>query len=132
MAPQTSTRSSSLFEPALLKQASWESLRKLHPHLFPPMELGHPGGKEALVGKVKTPFKVWTASSERDIETSKAWIRGAFPEWQRGDDGEGDGKVSRLLEALVTADSHAAPSSSRSSRCQTRCVGCASPRSASR
>jgi hypothetical protein len=78
-------------------------LRKLHPHLFPPMELGRPGGKEALVGKVKTPFKVWTASSERDIETSKAWIRGAFPEWQRGDDGEGDGKVGRPFVTLLTA-----------------------------
>lgn len=49
------------------------------------------------VTKPKVPFKVWSASSGRDVETSKAWVRGAFPHWQEGKDGEGDSKVIKLV-----------------------------------
>ncbi|GAA5874082.1 hypothetical protein JCM3774_001601 [Rhodotorula dairenensis] len=47
--------------------------------------------------KPKVPFKVWSASSGRDVDTSKAWVRGAFPHWQEGRDGEGDSKVIKLV-----------------------------------
>lgn len=40
-------------------------------------------------------FSVWTASSDRDIETAKAWILGAVPEHAGG--GIGDGHV-RLIK----------------------------------
>lgn len=70
--------------------------RKLYPHLLPPRHLGP--NKRRNTKKVKTPFKVWSASSERDIGTAKAFIRGAFPHRQEGDDGEGDGKYLELVE----------------------------------
>ncbi|KAL8286444.1 hypothetical protein RQP46_004461 [Phenoliferia psychrophenolica] len=44
------------------------------------------------------PFKVFTASSARDIGTAKAWTRGLFPKWQEGKDGEGDGKYVSLVK----------------------------------
>ncbi|CEH12980.1 Multiple inositol polyphosphate phosphatase [Ceraceosorus bombacis] len=72
-------------------------LRHLHPHLFPPLELGKKGREASGNGKVKTPFKVWSASSDRDVGTAKNWIRGAFPQWQRGENGEGDGKHLALI-----------------------------------
>ncbi|GAA5946742.1 hypothetical protein JCM10213_004678 [Rhodosporidiobolus nylandii] len=76
-----------------------QRFRKLYSPLLPPKDLGRKGkkGKKAG-GKIKTPFKVWTASSARDIGTAKAWIQGAFPHWQEGDEGEGDGKVVSLVE----------------------------------
>lgn len=67
--------------------------RKLYPHLLPPK---HPNRKEK--SKVNTPFLIWSASSDRDISTAKAFIRGAFPKAQEGHDGEGDGKYLRLVE----------------------------------
>lgn len=74
--------------------------RHLYPHLLPPKDLGR--GKKASrsrkARKVKEPFKVWTASSERDIGTAKAFISGAFPKSQEGRGGEGDGKYISLLE----------------------------------
>jgi acid phosphatase len=56
----------------------------------------HKKGKKP--GKVEEPFKVWTASSDRDVETAKAWIQGAFPKYQEGKDGEGDGKYISLVK----------------------------------
>lgn len=71
--------------------------RKLYPHLLPPKKLGKKKGMLDNL-KVKVPFKVWTASSERDIGTAKAFIRGAFPKYQEGHGGEGDGKYISLVE----------------------------------
>ncbi|WWC91642.1 uncharacterized protein L201_006588 [Kwoniella dendrophila CBS 6074] len=48
--------------------------------------------------KNKTPYKVWTASSTRDIDTAKSYIKGGFPSHQSGDDGEGDGEVVQLVK----------------------------------
>lgn len=70
-------------------------LRKLYPHLFPAKDLGK---KKAKSKKVQEPFKVWTASSSRDVDTAKAWVRGAFPKRHEGDDGEGDGKYLTLIK----------------------------------
>lgn len=84
--------------------------RELYPHLLPPKHLGRKpkvalsrdeagvGGKDADASKVRTPFKVWTASSDRDIGTAKSFIRGAFPKAQEGHGGEGDGKYLSLVE----------------------------------
>ncbi|GAA5899056.1 hypothetical protein JCM8208_002988 [Rhodotorula glutinis] len=91
--------------------------RKLYGDLMPPEHLGKrkgdlsswlksgkkgkKGGKKHKKGdKVKTPFKVWSASSERDVETSKSFVQGAFPHWQAGHGnggGEGDGKYIQLV-----------------------------------
>lgn len=78
-------------------------ISKLYPHLLPPRHPGSPpkgrmSDSSIEAEKIKTPFKVWTASSERDIGTAKAFIRGAFPHRQEGDDGEGDGKSLELVE----------------------------------
>lgn len=70
--------------------------RKLYPNLLPPKWLGKKNKNKEK--KVKTPFKVWTASSSRDVGTAKAFIRGAFPGQQEGDDGEGDGKYLSLVQ----------------------------------
>ncbi|CAO1619952.1 unnamed protein product [Sympodiomycopsis kandeliae] len=70
-------------------------LRKLYPHLFPDENLGKKSRKK---NGVKESFKVWTASSSRDVDTAKAWIRGAFPKRHEGDDGEGDGKYLQLIQ----------------------------------
>ncbi|WRT70288.1 uncharacterized protein IL334_007286 [Kwoniella shivajii] len=48
--------------------------------------------------KNKTSYKIWTASSPRDIDTAKAYIKGGFPSHQSGDDGEGDGEVVQLVK----------------------------------
>lgn len=72
-------------------------LRKLYPKLFPPKFLGKKGREKDDDG-VRVPFKVWTASSERDVETAKAFVRGAFPKGHEGDDGEGDGKYLQLVK----------------------------------
>ncbi|GAA5964145.1 hypothetical protein JCM8115_005361 [Rhodotorula mucilaginosa] len=97
--------------------------RELYGQLMPPKNLGkkghrHHGGedrkkrkdrsararrrerreaKEMRMKKPKVPFKVWSASSGRDVDTSKAWVRGAFPHWQEGKDGEGDSQVVKLV-----------------------------------
>ncbi|GAA6055289.1 hypothetical protein JCM3770_004821 [Rhodotorula araucariae] len=79
--------------------------RQLYGPLMPPKHLGRDKKKKGKKGKgevgdegkVKTSFKVWSASSDRDIETSKAWVRGAFPHWQEGKDGEGDGQFVQLV-----------------------------------
>lgn len=42
--------------------------------------------------------QIWTASSPRDITTSKAWIHGAFPPSQRGPNDSGDGTYVTLIE----------------------------------
>lgn len=72
--------------------------RKLYPNLLPPKWLGKKSNNNNNKNKVKTPFKVWTASSSRDVGTAKAFIRGAFPGHQEGDDGEGDGKYLSLVQ----------------------------------
>jgi acid phosphatase len=69
--------------------------RALYPQLLPPRHLGKKGPK---ADKVKVPFKIWTASSSRDITTAKSFIKGAFPRRQEGDDGEGDGKYLSLIQ----------------------------------
>ncbi|KAM0789347.1 hypothetical protein ACM66B_000179 [Microbotryomycetes sp. NB124-2] len=43
------------------------------------------------------PFKVFSASSTRDVETAQSFIRGAFPKHQAGG-GDGDGKVVALIK----------------------------------
>jgi hypothetical protein len=77
-------------------------LRKLYPHLFPPKDLGKGRGKgqgkKGKVDKVKEPFRIWTANSNRDVGTAKAFIKGAFPKRHEGDDGEGDGKYLSLIK----------------------------------
>lgn len=40
---------------------------------------------------------MWTASSDRDIETAKAYIKGSFPSHQSGN-GTGDGEVVQLIQ----------------------------------
>lgn len=94
-----------------------EKMRNLYPQLFPPLGLGKPKSnflKENQIlsknddkglesekkkgDKVKTSFKVWTASSSRDINTAKSFVKGAFPKHHRGQDGEGDGKYVELVE----------------------------------
>jgi hypothetical protein len=72
--------------------------RALYPHLMPPKDLGKRKSGRTRTAKVKEPFKVWTASSERDVGTAKAFIRGAFPKGQIGEGGEGDGKYISLVE----------------------------------
>ena len=42
-------------------------------------------------------MQVWTASSSRDIETAKAYIKGSFPSHQAGN-GTGDGEVVQLVQ----------------------------------
>ncbi|ORY25534.1 histidine phosphatase superfamily [Naematelia encephala] len=54
-------------------------------------------GKKDKKGK-DTTYKVWTASSDRDIESAKAYILGSFPRHQSGDDGHGDGEVVQLVK----------------------------------
>lgn len=49
-------------------------------------------------GKREPPYKVWTASSSRDIESAKAYIKGSFPKHQSGPDGHGDGDVVQLIK----------------------------------
>lgn len=61
-----------------------------------PPALGAPA--DLSPSQKRIPFKIYTASSERDVETSKAWIKGVFPRWQEGDDGEGDGKYVSLVK----------------------------------
>lgn len=72
-------------------------LRKLYPTLFPPKNLGSRKDYKKSK-KPKTSFKVWTASSSRDIDTAKAFVRGAFPKRHEGDDGEGDGRYVQLVK----------------------------------
>lgn len=73
--------------------------RRLYGKLLPPADLGkkRKGQKGGKKGHKKPPFKVWSASSSRDVDTSKAWVRGAFPSWQEGHEGEGDGEVVQLV-----------------------------------
>ncbi|GAA5845545.1 hypothetical protein JCM11251_002089 [Rhodosporidiobolus azoricus] len=74
-------------------------LRHFYDPLLPPKNLGRKGRKAEKAGKkVKEPFKIWTASSGRDIGTARAWIKGAFPSWQGGKNGEGDGKYISLVK----------------------------------
>lgn len=75
--------------------AAGRQIRKLYGDLLPPKDAGKPKKKKDKVGE---PFKVWTASSERDVETAKSWIKGAFPSWQDGGDGEGDGEILQLVK----------------------------------
>lgn len=72
-----------------------QNMRRLYPKLFPPKRLGK---KRPSEEKVKVSFKVWTASSTRDIGTAKSFVKGAFPKGQRGDDGEGDGHFLSLVQ----------------------------------
>ncbi|KAI9638280.1 histidine phosphatase superfamily [Dioszegia hungarica] len=72
----------SLFPPPDKKKSSSESKHK------------HKGKK----GKKAPPYKVWTASSSRDIETAQAYIKGSFPKHQSGPNGDGDGEVVQLIK----------------------------------
>ncbi|GAA5851741.1 hypothetical protein JCM8547_001192 [Rhodosporidiobolus lusitaniae] len=84
-----------------------ERFRKLYAPLLPPKDLGKKkkhkkgdmkGKKGKKPGPIEEPFRVWSASSSRDVETAKAWIQGAFPKYQEGKDGEGDGKYISLVK----------------------------------
>ncbi|KAJ9125636.1 hypothetical protein QFC22_000598 [Naganishia vaughanmartiniae] len=44
------------------------------------------------------PYKIWTASSTRDIDTAQAFIKGAFPDHQAGKEGNGDGVNVQLVK----------------------------------
>jgi len=67
-------------------------------------EDAHVQGESLVVGRsqrILLPIadgQVWTASSERDIDTAEAYIRGSFPSHQSGDHGEGDGEVVQLVK----------------------------------
>jgi hypothetical protein len=102
--------------------AEWQMLgeyfRKQYNTLFPPKTKGGKGkkgkkdkkGKKGKKDKSRPTYKVgaaramrahgqiWTASSERDIETAEAYIRGSFPSSQTGDHGEGDGDMVQLVK----------------------------------
>ncbi|GAA5883600.1 hypothetical protein JCM16303_004908 [Sporobolomyces ruberrimus] len=74
-------------------------MREAYGHLMPPKHLGKKKNSLIEVAKKKVPpFKVWSASSKRDVITSQQWIKGAFPYWQGGVDGDGDGKVISLVK----------------------------------
>lgn len=80
-------------------------MRDAYGHLMPPKQLGKnkSHGRDDLSkmgkkGKKVPPFKVWSASSKRDVITSEEWIKGAFPHWQGGDEGDGDGTVISLVK----------------------------------
>ncbi|OCF38157.1 hypothetical protein I316_00381 [Kwoniella heveanensis BCC8398] len=76
-------------------------IRKQYNSLFPPKQKTSnktKGGKGKGKGKKQPPYKVWTASSTRDIDTAKAYILGGFPSHQSGDGGEGDGDVVQLVK----------------------------------
>ncbi|KAL7414292.1 histidine phosphatase superfamily [Mrakia frigida] len=84
-----------------------KTVRKQYDNLFPN---NHPSDsdlkkkkhkKDKKKGDGKKPknsYKVWTASSSRDIESSKSFILGAFPRHQSGPDGKGDGDEVELVE----------------------------------
>ncbi|GAA5898393.1 uncharacterized protein JCM6883_001009 [Sporobolomyces salmoneus] len=72
-------------------------LRKTYGHLLPPKHLGKKATKNKKEKKVP-PFKVWSASSSRDVTTSQELIKGAFPYWQGGDEGNGDSTVVELVK----------------------------------
>lgn len=96
-------------------QAFGKYVRSLYPHLFPP-EKYHKAGdhnrhshdrcessssppcKNPKHKKPGPPYKIWTASSSRDIDTAQAYIKGAFPRHQAGKDGDGDGVNVQLIE----------------------------------
>ncbi|RXK39846.1 hypothetical protein M231_02903 [Tremella mesenterica] len=79
-------------------------IRKQYNSLFPPRTRRGSNsqtskeGVDAETKGGKPSYKVWTASSGRDIDTAKAYILGSFPSHQSGDDGEGDGDVVQLIE----------------------------------
>lgn len=74
---------------ASLTQALGRYIREQYEPLFPPKR----------PKKIKQdPYKVWTASSQRDIDSAKSYILGAFPSHQSGDDGHGDGDVVQLIK----------------------------------
>ncbi|GAA5947629.1 hypothetical protein JCM3765_001008 [Sporobolomyces pararoseus] len=78
-------------------RAFGERMRKTYGHLLPPKHLGKK--KKGKKGDKKVPpFKVWSASSKRDVITSQEWIKGAFPYWQGGEEGDGDGTVISLIK----------------------------------
>ncbi|WWC64640.1 uncharacterized protein I303_107251 [Kwoniella dejecticola CBS 10117] len=68
-------------------------IRDQYNSLFPPKKK-----TTTKKDKKRTPYKVWTASSTRDIDTAKSYIKGGFPSHQSGHDGEGDGEVVQLIQ----------------------------------
>ncbi|KAK1926605.1 histidine phosphatase superfamily [Papiliotrema laurentii] len=72
-------------------------VRKQYGELFPKKHKKSKGGKKKKGSKIP-PYKVWTASSERDIDTAEAYIRGSFPSDQSGGHGEGDGETVQLIK----------------------------------
>lgn len=67
-----------------------------HKHHDDDKKKKHP--KDPKNKKPAAPYKIWTASSERDIETATSWIKGAFPSNQTGKEGEGDGYHVQLVK----------------------------------
>lgn len=57
-----------------------------------------PPSKDPRTKKPAPPYKLWTASSARDIETATSFIKGAFPKNQTGGDGTGDGFHVQLVK----------------------------------
>lgn len=55
------------------------TLRARYPDLFPPVESVY------NVTTMGDPFKVWSASSTRDLATAKAFMTGAFPDLRTED-----------------------------------------------
>ncbi|KAK4048221.1 hypothetical protein OIV83_004926 [Microbotryomycetes sp. JL201] len=95
-------------------------MKSLYPHLLPPtserkrdwIEVEDESNDDVTKKKKKkkhskdkkkkktgrrSPFKVFSASSTRDIETAQSFIRGAFPKVQAGG-GDGDGKIVSLIK----------------------------------
>lgn len=72
-------------------------MRKLYADLLPKKRAGE-SKKDKKKERKSPPFKVWSASSTRDIHTSQEYIKGLFPGWQNGHDGTGDGNVVQLVK----------------------------------
>jgi hypothetical protein len=88
-------------------------IRNQYDPLFPPKKRTFSDLKKKKKGKKHSTYKVslviytnsladgscvqvWTASSQRDIDSAKSYILGSFPSHQAGD-GNGDGDVVQLV-----------------------------------
>ena len=72
-----------------------QTLALLYPHLLPK---SNPKSSAS-----NSPFQVWAASAERDVDTAKAWIKGALPHHDDGD-GTGDQHVQLIRVPKHTPD----------------------------
>ncbi|CDZ97842.1 Multiple inositol polyphosphate phosphatase [Phaffia rhodozyma] len=73
-------------------------IRSAYGSLFPPVIKKKSSSSSSSRKSTRVSYKVWSASSARDIDTSKSYIRGAFPTIQSGPDGTGDGEQVELIE----------------------------------